>query len=115
MVRQELETQWYHLVNFVGMSSGSASNGDRSSSESILEALNESSDSDDCDKGYVSGEYDVAMKEFEAKLALEELQKKQTTTRQVCVTNKGDDGGQATINPPAPAAKDAHAFGAHDQ
>jgi hypothetical protein len=57
------------------MRSRSTSNGDGSPSKSILEALNETSDSKDCDKGYDSKEYDVAMKEFEAELALEELEK----------------------------------------
>jgi hypothetical protein len=45
--------------------------------ESILEALNEIGDSKDCDKGYDSEEYDAAMKEFEAQLALEGLEKNQ--------------------------------------
>jgi hypothetical protein len=73
---------------------GSTSNGDGSPSESILEALNESGDSEDCDgKGYGSDEYDVAMKKFEAELAQEELEEKQAAARQVFMTNKGDDGG----------------------
>jgi hypothetical protein len=42
MACQALEAQRYHLVAFTGMSLGSASNGDGSPSESILEALNKS-------------------------------------------------------------------------
>jgi hypothetical protein len=42
-----LETPWYCLVAFTGTTSGSASNGDDSPGESILEALNESGESDD--------------------------------------------------------------------
>jgi hypothetical protein len=42
-----LETPWYCLVAFAGTTSGSASNGDGSPSESILEALNKSGESDD--------------------------------------------------------------------
>jgi hypothetical protein len=41
-----LETPRYCLVAFVGTTSGSASNGDGSPGESILEALNESGESD---------------------------------------------------------------------
>jgi hypothetical protein len=59
------------------MSSGSASNGDDSPSESILEALDEIGDSKECHKGYDSEEYDAAMKEFEAQLTLGELEKNQ--------------------------------------
>jgi hypothetical protein len=70
MARQMLETQRYHLVAFTGVSSGSASNRDGSPSESILEALNETGNSKDCDnKGYDSDDYDAVMKEFEAELA----------------------------------------------
>jgi hypothetical protein len=42
-----LETPWYCLVAFAGTTSGSASNGDDSPGESILEALNKSGESDD--------------------------------------------------------------------
>jgi hypothetical protein len=42
-----LETPRYCLVAFVGTTSGSASNGDDNPGESILEALNESGESDD--------------------------------------------------------------------
>jgi hypothetical protein len=42
-----LGTPWYCLVAFTGTTLGSASNGDDSPGESILEALNESAESDD--------------------------------------------------------------------
>jgi hypothetical protein len=42
-----LETSWYCLVAFIGITSGSTSNGEDSPGESILEALNESGESDD--------------------------------------------------------------------
>jgi hypothetical protein len=42
-----LETPRYCLVAFAGTTSGSASNGDDNPGESILEALNESGESDD--------------------------------------------------------------------
>jgi hypothetical protein len=42
-----LETPWYCLVAFTGTTLGSASNGDDSPGESILEALNESGELDD--------------------------------------------------------------------
>jgi hypothetical protein len=62
-----LETPRYCLVAFVGTTSGSASNGDGSPGESILEALNESGESDDWDSnGYDSDEYDAAMRRIEA-------------------------------------------------
>jgi hypothetical protein len=52
-----LETPQYCLVSLVGTTSGSASNGDGSLGESILEALNESGELDDWDsKGYDSDE-----------------------------------------------------------
>jgi hypothetical protein len=98
MARQALETQWYHLVTFTGMSLGSASNGDGSLKEFILGALNEIGDLEDCDKGYESEDYDVFVKEFEAQLALDELEEKQAAARQVFMTNKGDDGGQAIVD-----------------
>jgi hypothetical protein len=71
--------------------------------------LNEIGDLEDCDKGHDSKEYDAAMKEFEAQLAREELEKNQATIKQVFMTSKGDDGSQAAANTPAPVAKDAHA------
>jgi hypothetical protein len=65
-----LEISWYCLVAFAGTTSGSASNGDDSPRESILEALNESGESDDWDsKGYDSDHYDAAMRRIEAELA----------------------------------------------
>jgi hypothetical protein len=73
-----LETPWCCLVAFVGTTSGSASNGDDSPGESILEALNESGESDDWDsKGYDSDHYDAAMRRIEAKLDRQELEEKQ--------------------------------------
>jgi hypothetical protein len=58
-----LETPRYFLVAFTGTTSRSASNGDGSPGEFILEALNESGESDDWDsKGYDSDEYDAAMR-----------------------------------------------------
>jgi hypothetical protein len=63
MVTQALETPWYCLVAFTGTTLGSASNGDGSLGESILEALNKSGFLEDCDgKGHDSEEYDAAMK-----------------------------------------------------
>jgi hypothetical protein len=44
-----LEAPRYCFVAFAGITSGSASNGDDSPGESILEALNESGESDDWD------------------------------------------------------------------
>jgi hypothetical protein len=73
-----LETPWYYLIAFAGTTSGSASKGDGSPSESILEALNESGESDDWDsKGYDSDEYDAAMRQIEVELAQKELEEKQ--------------------------------------
>jgi hypothetical protein len=67
MGNQALETPRYFLVALAGTTSRSISNGDGSPSESILEALNESGDSEDCDgKGYDFDEYDATMKQFEA-------------------------------------------------
>jgi hypothetical protein len=75
-----LETPWYCLVAFAGTTSGFASKGDGNPSESILEALNESGESDDWDsKGYDSDEYDAAMRQIEAELAQKELEEKQAT------------------------------------
>jgi hypothetical protein len=79
---QALETPRYFLVALAGTTSRSTSNGDGSPSESILEALNESGDSEDCDgKGYDFDEYDAAMKQFEAELAQEELEAKQAAAK----------------------------------
>jgi hypothetical protein len=65
-----LETPRYCLVAFAGTTSGSASNGDDSPGESILEALNESGESDDWDsKGYDFDHYDAAMRRIKAELA----------------------------------------------
>jgi hypothetical protein len=62
-----LETPRNCLVAFTGTTSGSASNGDGSPSESILEALNKSGESDDWDsRGYDSNEYDAAMTRIKA-------------------------------------------------
>jgi hypothetical protein len=95
IIFQALETHRYCLVAFASISSGSASNGDDSPSESILEALNKSGDSKDCDgKGCDSDEYDAAMKKYEAEIAQEELKEKQAAARQVFMTSKGDDAGQ---------------------
>jgi hypothetical protein len=79
---------------------GSASNGDGSPRESILEALNESGDLEDCDgKGYDSDKYDATMKKFEAELAQEELEEKLAAAKQVFVTSKRDDAGQGAAYP----------------
>jgi hypothetical protein len=76
---------------------GSASNGDDSPGESILQALNESGESDDWDsKGYDSDHYDATMRRIEAELAQQELEEKQATAKQVFMTIKGDDIGQVT-------------------
>jgi hypothetical protein len=110
IVSKALETQWYCLVTFAGTTSGSTSNGDGSPGESILEALNKSGDSEDCDgKGYDSDEYDAAMKKFEVELAQEELEEKQAAAIQVFVTNKADDIGQWAADLPSEAAQDVEA------
>jgi hypothetical protein len=110
MVTQALETPRYCLVAFTGTTLASASNGDGSPGESILEALNKSGDSEDCDgKGYNSDKYDAAMKIYEAEIAQEELEEKQAATRQVFVTNKGDDARQGVVDPPSQAAQDIEA------
>jgi hypothetical protein len=97
-----LETPRYCLVAFAGTTSGSASNGDASLGESILEALNESGVSDDWDsKGYDSDHYDAAMRRIEVELAQQELLEKQAAAKQVFMTSKGDDAGQATGDPPS--------------
>jgi hypothetical protein len=105
-----LETPWYCLVAFAGTTSGSASNGDDSPGESILEALNESGESDDWDsKGYDSDHYDAAMRRIKAELAQQELEEKQAGAKQIFMNNKGDDAGQATGDPPSQAAHDGDA------
>jgi hypothetical protein len=82
MVPQALEAPCYFLVAFRGTTSGSASNGDGNPGESILEALSESGDSEDCDdKGYDSDEYDAAMKKYKAKIDQEELEEKQAAAK----------------------------------
>jgi hypothetical protein len=56
-----LKTPRYCLVAFTGTTLGSASNGDDSPGESILQALNESGESDDWDsEGYDSDHYDAS-------------------------------------------------------
>jgi hypothetical protein len=70
-----LEAPRYCLVAFAGTTLGSASNGDDSLGESILEGLNESGESDDWDsKGYDSDHYDDAMRRIEAELAQQALE-----------------------------------------
>jgi hypothetical protein len=89
-----LETPRYCLVAFTGITSGSASNGEDSPGESILEALNESGESDDWDsKSYDSDHYDAAMRRIEAELAQKEIEEKQAAAKQVFMTSKGDDAG----------------------
>jgi hypothetical protein len=110
MISQALETHQYCLVAFASITSGSVSNGDDNPSESILEALNESGDSKDCDgKGYDSDEYDAAMKKYEAEIAQEELEEKQAVARQVFMTSKGDNDGQGATDPLSQAAQDVEA------
>jgi hypothetical protein len=97
-----LETPRYCLVAFTGITSASTSNGEDSPGESILEALNESGESDDWDsKGYDSDHYDAAMRRIEAELAQQALEEQNTTAKQVFMTNKGDDAGQTTGDPPS--------------
>jgi hypothetical protein len=105
-----LETPRYCLVAFAGTTSGSASNGNDSPGESILEALNESGESDDWDsKGYDSDHYGSAMRRIDAELAQQELEEKQAAAKQVFMTSKGDDAGQATADPASQAAHDGDA------
>jgi hypothetical protein len=105
-----LETQRYCLVAFAGITSGSTSNGEGSPGESILEALKESGESDDWDsKGYDSDHYDAAMRRIEAELAQQALEEQNAAAKQVFVTNKGDDAGQTTGDPPSQAALDGDA------
>jgi hypothetical protein len=104
------EAPRYCLVAFAGTTSGSASNGDDSLGESILEALNESGESDDRDsKGYDSDHYDAAMRKIEAELAQQALEEQNAAAKQVFMTNKGDDAGQTTSDPPSQAALDGDA------
>jgi hypothetical protein len=77
--------------------------------------LNENSDSEDCNnKGYDSDKYNAPMKEFEAELGQEELEKKQAAAKQVFMVSKGDDGDKTAKDPPALEAKDAQCAGARD-
>jgi hypothetical protein len=92
MSKLALETPQYYLVAFAGITSGSTSNGEDSPSESILEALNESGESDDWNsKGYDSDHYDAAMRKIEVKLVQQALEEQQAVAKQVFMTNKGDD------------------------
>jgi hypothetical protein len=105
-----LETPRYCLVAFAGITSGSTSNGEDSPGESILESLNESGESDDWDnKSYDSDHYDAAKRTIEAKLAEQALEEQNAATKQVFVTNKGDDAGQTTGDLPSQAAHDGDA------
>jgi hypothetical protein len=105
-----LETPQYRLVAFAGITSGSTSNGEDSPGESILKALNESGESDDWDsKGYDSNHYDAAMRRIEAELAQKALEEQKEAAKQVFMTNKGDDAGQTTGDPPSQAAHDGDA------
>jgi hypothetical protein len=105
-----LETPQYCLVAFTGITLGSASNGEDSPGESILEALNESGESDDWDsKGYDSDHYDATMRRIEAELAQQALEEQSAAAKQVFMTNKGDDARQTTRDPPSQAAHDGDA------
>jgi hypothetical protein len=105
-----LETPRYCLVAFTGITSGSTSNGEDSPGESILEALNKSGESDDWDsKGYDSDHYDAAMRKIEAELAQQALEEQKAAAKQVFVTNKGDDAGQITGDPPSQVVHDGDA------
>jgi hypothetical protein len=105
-----LETPRYCLVAFAGITSRSTSNGEASPGESILEALNESGESDDWDsKGYDSDHYDAAMRRIEAELAQQALEEQNAAAKQVFVTSKGDDAGQTTSDLPSQAALDGDA------
>jgi hypothetical protein len=105
-----LETLRYCLVAFAGITSGSTSNGEDSPGESILEALNESGESDDWDsKGYDSDHYDAAMRKLETELAQQALEEQQAAAKQVFVTNKGDDARETTGDPPSQAVHDGDA------
>jgi hypothetical protein len=97
-----LETPRYCLVAFTGITLGSTSNGEDSPGESILEALNKSGESDDWDsKGYDSDHYDATMTRIEAELAQQALEEQNAAAKKVFMTNKGDDAGQTTGDPPS--------------
>jgi hypothetical protein len=97
-----LEAPRYCLVAFAGTTSGSASNGYDSPGESILEALNESGESDDWDsKGYNSDHYNAAIRKIEAELAQQALEEQNAAAKQVFMTNKGDNAGQRTGDLPS--------------
>jgi hypothetical protein len=49
------------------------------------------------------------MRRIKAELAQQELEEKQAAVKQVFMTNKGDDAGQATGDPPSQAAHDGDA------
>jgi hypothetical protein len=49
------------------------------------------------------------MRRIEAELAQQEIEEKQAATKQVFMTNKGDDAGQTTGDPPSQAAHDGDA------
>jgi hypothetical protein len=105
-----LEAPRYCLVAFTGITSGSTSNGEDSPGESILEALNESGESYDWDsKGYDSDHYDATMRRIEVELAQQALEEQNAAAKQVFMTNKGDDAGQTTDDPPSQAAHDRNA------
>jgi hypothetical protein len=105
-----LETPLYFLVAFVGITLASTSNGEDSPGESILEALNESGELDDWDsKGYDSDHYDAAMRRIEAELAQQALEEQSSAAKEVFMTNKGDDAGQTTGDPPSQADYDGDA------
>jgi hypothetical protein len=105
-----LEAPQYCLVAFTGIALGSTSNGEDSLGESILEALNKSGESDDSDsKGYDSDHYDTAIRRTEAELAQQALEEQNAAAKQVFMTNKGDDAGQTTGDPPSQAAHDGDA------
>jgi hypothetical protein len=100
---------WFHRSK----SRKTASNGDDNRNESIIEALDVVGDLEDYgNETYNFDEYDAAMKEFEARLAREELEKQQVIIKQVFITSKGDGRDQATTDSQAPAAKDPQAAGA---
>jgi hypothetical protein len=105
-----LEIPWYYLVAFAGITLVCTSNGEDIPGESILEALNESGESDDWDlKGYDSNHYDAAMRKIEAELRQQELEEQQAAAKQVFITNKGDDAGKTTSDPPSQAVHDGDA------
>jgi hypothetical protein len=105
-----LETPRYCLVAFTGITLGSTSNREDSPGESILEALNESGESDDWDStGYDSDHYDATMRRIEAELAQQALEEQNAAAKQVFMTNKGDDARQTTGDPPSQVAHDGDA------